>query len=85
MLLRDVPFSIIYWFGYEYLKLKLNSMLDPSYYPLVPFVSGSLAGSVSAVLTNPLDVAKTHMQVYYYYNILSISCLPIQFLWEIGR
>ena len=63
MLLRDVPFSISYWFGYEYLKLTLNSTLDPSYSTLVPFVSGSISGAVSAVLTNPLDVAKTHMQV----------------------
>ena len=63
LLLRDVPFSISYWFGYEYLKLKLNSTLDPSYSTVVPFVSGSISGAVSAVLTNPLDVAKTHMQV----------------------
>lgn len=63
MLLRDVPFSIFYWFSYEYLKLELNSALDPSYSTVVPFVSGSMSGSVAAVLTNPLDVAKTHMQV----------------------
>ena len=63
MLLRDVPFSICYWFTYEYLKLKLNSILDPSYASVVPFVSGSISGAISAVLTNPLDVAKTHMQV----------------------
>lgn len=63
MLLRDVPFSVSYWFGYEYLKLRLNSKLDPSYSPVVPFVSGSISGAVAALLTNPLDVAKTHMQV----------------------
>ena len=63
MLLRDVPFSVIYWFTYEYLKLKLNSLVDPSCLTVVPFVSGSISGSISAVLTNPLDVAKTHMQV----------------------
>ena len=68
MLLRDVPFSISYWFGYEYLKLKLNSALDPSYSSVVPFVSGSISGGVSAVLTNPLDVAKTHMQVSRAYS-----------------
>ena len=63
MLLRDVPFSISYWFGYEYLKLKLNSNLDPSCSSIVPFVSGSISGAIAAVLTTPLDVAKTHMQV----------------------
>ena len=63
MLLRDVPFTISLWIGYEYLKLTLNSSLDPQYKPLVPFISGCVSGAVSAILTNPLDVAKTHMQV----------------------
>lgn len=63
MLLRDVPFSISYWLGYEYLKLKLNSTLDHQYLPLVPFVSGSISGAIAALFTTPLDVAKTHMQV----------------------
>ena len=74
MLLRDVPFSIVYWFGYEYLKLRLNSMLDPSYSSLVPFVSGSVAGGISAVLTNPLDVAKTHMQVGWRRRVIRYAC-----------
>ena len=63
MLLRDVPFSIIYWVGYEYLKVELLRKLDPQYYRLVPFIAGCVSGAVSAVLTNPLDVVKTHMQV----------------------
>ena len=63
MLLRDVPFSISYWLGYEYLKLKLNSTLDLQYLPLVPFVSGSISGAIAALFTTPLDVTKTHMQV----------------------
>ena len=63
MLLRDIPFSISYWIGYEYLKLKLSDAATPECLPLVPFVAGSLSGAISAVLTNPLDVAKTHMQV----------------------
>ena len=63
MLLRDVPFSISYWLGYEYLKLKLSSTLEPQHLPLVPFVSGSISGAIAALFTTPLDVAKTHMQV----------------------
>lgn len=61
MLLRDVPFSIFYWVGYEYLKYELISCrFDPH---IVPFIAGSISGASAAVLTNPLDVVKTHMQV----------------------
>lgn len=63
-LLRDVPFSIFYWIGYEYIKHKLQSnYLLNQYSSLVPFVAGSISGATAAVLTNPLDVVKTHMQV----------------------
>lgn len=62
MLLRDVPFSILYWVFYEYTKLRL-SQYSPQSRPVVPFVAGSVSGTLAAVLTNPLDVAKTHMQV----------------------
>lgn len=61
MLLRDVPFSVIYWMGYERTKLQLSRLgLSPS---TVPFLAGSMAGTVAAIVTNPLDVIKTHMQV----------------------
>ena len=63
MLFRDVPFSVVFWMGYENLKLRLSNSLPPSYESLVPFFSGSMAGGVAAALTTPLDVVKTHMQV----------------------
>ena len=63
-LLRDVPFTIFYWVGYEYLKHELlSNQQDQQYSALVPFISGSISGAAAAVLTNPLDVVKTHMQV----------------------
>jgi len=64
MLLRDVPFSILYWVNYEFIKQKLLEsqvrMVLPS---AIPFIAGSISGTISAIITNPLDVAKTHMQV----------------------
>ncbi len=63
MLLRDVPFSICYWVGYEFFKLKLSHVISHQYFSLLPFMAGSMSGAIAAVLTNPLDVAKTHMQV----------------------
>lgn len=63
MLLRDVPFTVIFWIGYENLKLTLANRSSLSCQPVVPFVAGSVAGGIAAVITTPLDVVKTHMQV----------------------
>lgn len=70
MLFRDVPFSILYWVFYEHVKLRL-SQFDSRYKPFIPFVAGSVAGTLAALLTNPLDVVKTHMQVR---NIILFLC-----------
>lgn len=63
MLFRDVPFSIMYWVGYEQTKLCFSLMCPPNYSAIIPFLAGSVSGALSAVITNPLDVIKTHMQV----------------------
>lgn len=59
-LLRDVPFSIFYWISYEFLKHELN---DFRHSELVPLIAGAISGATAALLTNPLDVVKTHIQV----------------------
>ena len=61
MLLRDVPFSMIYWLGFEQFKVMLLTRME--YSPMVPFLAGSVSGAIAAALTTPLDVVKTHMQV----------------------
>ncbi|KAH8337192.1 hypothetical protein KR059_002663 [Drosophila kikkawai] len=62
-ILRDVPFSGIYWPIYEYLKLNLGNHSQPSFGR--SFLAGVLAGSVAAVVTTPFDVVKTHEQVEF--------------------
>nr|XP_056713387.1 probable mitochondrial glutathione transporter SLC25A40 [Euleptes europaea] len=61
--LRDVPFSGIYWCNYEYFKKRLckRSGIHEATF-LISFSSGAAAGSIAALLTLPFDVVKTHKQ-----------------------
>lgn len=68
---RDVPFSMVYWLGYENLKSgfgcdrrgtedKQRSSAD---FLLRSFAAGAVSGVVSSLLTHPFDVVKTQRQV----------------------
>lgn len=61
-LMRDVPFSIVYF----PLFANLNRLGKPSPEASAPFywafLSGCLAGSTAAVAVNPCDVVKTRLQ-----------------------
>jgi len=63
-LLRDVPFSAIYWFGYESVKsynLRKSGSTETSV--VQTFLAGAISGTLAAVLTLPFDVVKTHRQI----------------------
>jgi len=70
-LVRDVPFSAIYWTGYETIKAELhpfipnnpNGQKNKGMQFLVHFVAGAMSGTVAALLTTPIDVIKTNAQV----------------------
>ncbi|KAH8396339.1 hypothetical protein KR222_008650, partial [Zaprionus bogoriensis] len=53
-ILRDVPFSGIYWTCYEYLKSKFN-VVEPTFG----------FSFVAATITTPFDVIKTHEQIEF--------------------
>jgi len=57
-LLRDVPFSALYWPLYEQTRLLFGY---DSFF--VNFVSGAVAGSVASTVTLPFDVIKTTKQI----------------------
>ncbi|CAL1545009.1 unnamed protein product [Lymnaea stagnalis] len=63
-LLRDVPFSAIYWTSYEAMKAQiLDSCNRPSLTFLETFTAGATSGSIAAVVTLPFDVIKTRRQI----------------------
>lgn len=59
-LLRDVPFSAIYWLHYETIKQKFRGTQQTFTFNLA---AGAIAGSIAALLTIPFDVVKTHKQI----------------------
>lgn len=75
-LLRDVPFSMLYWLGYDRFQSAegVNAMATrivgpPSGAPsrhrfTVSFMSGCASGFLAAVLTHPFDVVKTRQQAH---------------------
>ncbi|XP_029929380.1 mitochondrial glutathione transporter SLC25A40 [Myripristis murdjan] len=63
-LLRDVPFSAMYWYNYERAKGWLcehYSTREPTF--AITFISGAASGSVASIATLPFDVVKTRRQV----------------------
>jgi solute carrier family 25, member 39/40 len=66
---RDVPFSGIYWTGYEYLRHKFREHEvfrrggEAGFFEEA-FTAGWLSGTFAAFVTQPFDVSKTRRQVY---------------------
>jgi hypothetical protein len=70
-LLRDVPFSMIYWLGFERIRAALEERLQASEESAidrftVAFAAGAVSGAVAATVTTPFDVVKTRMQIQLY-------------------
>ncbi|KAM9844049.1 mitochondrial glutathione transporter SLC25A39 isoform 2-T2 [Aulostomus maculatus] len=62
--LRDVPFSALYWFNYELVKAHLcERSQTPQASLTISFTAGAISGTIAAVLTLPFDVVKTRRQI----------------------
>ena len=77
-LIRDVPFSMIYWTLLErYRKILSKRWNKPQSSFLINFIVGSFSGGVAGTVTLPFDVLKTQAQIELgsakYANTKSIS------------
>nr|XP_033342105.1 S-adenosylmethionine mitochondrial carrier protein-like isoform X1 [Megalopta genalis] len=61
--LRDLPFGLIQMPLWEYLKLYWKERQGRDCMPLEGAICGSLSVAISAVITTPLDVAKTRIML----------------------
>ena len=61
-IMRDAPFSSIYWTCYETYK-RVNGITQPEL--LESFIGGGISGCVAAFATTPFDVIKTHQQIEF--------------------
>lgn len=61
-MLRDVPFSGIYWMGYEKIRHRLQTHHELSHFQ-TSFIAGASSGMIAAIVTTPFDVVKTQRQV----------------------
>ncbi|CAG9801615.1 unnamed protein product [Chironomus riparius] len=61
-IMRDTPFSAIYWTCYESFK-KFHNTTHPDL--VQSFIGGALAGTMAAIITCPFDVIKTHQQIEF--------------------
>ncbi|XP_061604212.1 probable mitochondrial glutathione transporter SLC25A39 isoform X1 [Phyllopteryx taeniolatus] len=62
--LRDVPFSAIYWFNYELVKAQLCGRSQMTQANItISFTAGAASGAIAAILTLPFDVVKTRRQI----------------------
>ncbi|XP_028268771.1 mitochondrial glutathione transporter SLC25A39 [Parambassis ranga] len=62
--LRDVPFSALYWFNYELVKAHLCEQARmPQANFSISFTAGAISGAIAAILTLPFDVVKTRRQI----------------------
>ncbi|KAJ8607240.1 hypothetical protein MRB53_040426 [Persea americana] len=59
---RDVPFSAVYWLGYERTKRTMIDVGVASPF-LQSFLAGGISGTFAAFITTPFDVAKTKKQI----------------------
>lgn len=77
---RDVPFSALYWWGYEFGRQRLHDQrrrrgsssarrLTTHELLTDSFIAGATAGAIASLVTTPFDVGKTRQQTVIHANM----------------
>jgi len=61
-LLRDAPFSAVYWSTFEFTRAKMDGKIKTQFF--IDFMAGAIGGMIAAALTNPIDIIKTRRQMH---------------------
>ena len=72
-ILREIPFSLVQFPLWEYLKSRWAQYQCSPILPYQSMLCGSFAGGFSALVTTPLDVAKTNIMLQDYRDNSSAS------------
>ncbi|KAJ7487668.1 mitochondrial carrier domain-containing protein [Mycena galericulata] len=72
---RDVPFSGLYWAGYETTKKAFARNGQSGAW--VAFFCGAFSGTSAALVTNPFDVLKTRRQALIMSSSAKTSSIPL--------
>uniref|UniRef100_H3BZ25 Mitochondrial glutathione transporter SLC25A39 n=1 Tax=Tetraodon nigroviridis TaxID=99883 RepID=H3BZ25_TETNG len=85
--LRDVPFSALYWFNYELVKTQLCQWSQLAQANVsISFTAGAFSGAIAAILTLPFDVVKTRRQIQLgEMDSLGVSLKRTSSTWEIMK
>ena len=59
---RDVPYSAVYWFMVERIRLRYGGSDRTQHTFALHLMAGSSSGFIAALLTHPFDVIKSRMQ-----------------------
>ena len=88
---RDVPFSALYWWGYEFGRKRLdetrkqtsllsgrpdNGELPHSALLMDSFIAGASSGAIAAFVTTPFDVGKTRQQTVLHNPDVNLKDMP---------
>ncbi|KAE9553259.1 hypothetical protein FO519_003517 [Halicephalobus sp. NKZ332] len=63
-IMRDIPFSAIYWTSFEALKKRFLEHFGQKKTTFgISFTCGAISGTIAAVVTQPFDLVKTQRQI----------------------
>eukprot|EP00916_Digyalum_oweni_P002562 GHVL01004680.1.p1 GENE.GHVL01004680.1~~GHVL01004680.1.p1 ORF type:complete len:242 (-),score=44.94 GHVL01004680.1:31-735(-) len=71
-LIRDIPFSLVYWDVYERIKTQIDNSDSKIRKMWLPFLNGAVSAALASTITHPFDLLKTRLQSQTQHGAMSI-------------